>query len=63
MCCGGRRTPPAHEPHVDCPDGRKDFRPDALLIAQKNNLDLCSITGTGKGGLVLRQDVERLLGR
>jgi len=65
MCCGGgrRRPEPGHEPHADCAGARKDFQADAWLIAVKNGLDLCSIHGSGAGGLVLRGDVERALGR
>lgn len=58
-CCGARPQPdPRQSPGLECDDGWKPFAPDAWIIAQKRGLPLCSITGTGKSGLVLRQDVE-----
>jgi len=36
---------------------------DAWVIARKFGLDPCSVTGTGRGGIVTRQDVDRALGR
>lgn len=62
-CCGDRKPLPQDGPYVDCPDGRKMFAPDAYVIAQKFGLNMCGITGTGKDGKVLRQDVNRVLGR
>lgn len=64
MCCGNRKPINTQSGTlVPCPGGDKTFKPDAFVIAQKFGLDLCSITGTGLGGLVLRQDVDRALGR
>ena len=66
MCCGGGplKMPPRREPYVDCPDGAtRTFAADAWLIAQKNGVVPCSLTGTGLEGLVTRRDVLRALGR
>jgi hypothetical protein len=60
-CCGGgtRKLVPAREPRVNCGGTVVTFAPDALLIARKRGLDPCSIPGTGRDGLVLRNDVLR----
>ncbi len=63
MCCRNVRAQAGHEPHADCPDGRRNFKPDAWLVVERFGLDPCRITGTGRGGLVLRQDVERAMER
>ena len=60
-CCGGGPRPlnPAREPRVRCGDEWKTFAPVAWVIVEKFGIDPCSVTGTGKGGLVLRADAER----
>jgi len=63
-CCGGAsqvlKSPPRREPYVDCPDGTsREFNSVAWIIINKKGIDPCSVTGTGSGGLVTRQDAER----
>ena len=58
MCCGGK-VAPVREPNIVCNGVAKFFAPGAWVIARKFGLDLCSIPGTGRKGLVTRYDVER----
>ena len=60
-CCGGgtRKLVPRREPNVRCGEEFRIFKADAWLLVNRYGLDPCSVTGTGRDGLVLRGDVER----
>jgi hypothetical protein len=60
-CCGGgtRKLVPRREPNVNCGGTFKVFKADAWLAVGRLGVDPCSVAGTGRDGLVLRQDVER----
>lgn len=62
-CCGGGKAVPAGDPVVYCGGVRVEFKGDAWIMVHKRGLDPCSVRGTGRDGLVLRQDVLRALGR
>jgi len=58
MCCGAK-VAPVREPNIVCDGVMRFFVPSAWVIARKFGLDPCSIPGTGRNGMVTRDDVER----
>jgi pyruvate dehydrogenase E2 component (dihydrolipoamide acetyltransferase) len=63
MCCGGGPRPTENPAYTDaqreCPDGRPvRATPDARHLASQRGVDLCGLSGTGRDGLVRREDVE-----
>ncbi|RDW19138.1 branched-chain alpha-keto acid dehydrogenase subunit E2 [Oceanobacillus arenosus] len=40
---------------------KKRYSPAVLRLAQENDLDLLTVTGTGKGGRITRKDIEKIL--
>jgi 2-oxoisovalerate dehydrogenase E2 component (dihydrolipoyl transacylase) len=40
---------------------KKRYSPVVMRLAQENDIDLTSVSGTGKGGRITRKDIEKLL--
>lgn len=64
-----RTRPPAEptvehpEPHLHTEPHRPDAKPSARREAKRLGIDLTTVTGTGKGGVVTRSDVRRTADR
>jgi pyruvate dehydrogenase E2 component (dihydrolipoamide acetyltransferase) len=65
---GERRTPspladsqaePSPGPHNSAPEGRRPVSPVARKLATELGVNLAQVTGTGPGGRITREDVER----
>ena len=40
---------------------KKRYSPAVLKLAEENNIDLLTVSGTGRGGRITRKDIEKVI--